>query len=160
MHSAATADLTVTVVYLRLFFFRLRTLRVTYRSMRKTWLTCGNSALTWSGASITWMVRRLGAPVPGPGGLVADRDGGPVQGIQGGEELRRVAFDGHDVVRSSVLRQMQLGVRARRYGPRRSVIDAPGEADAGGQAAQQRRELPGTSLVLGPIIRSAITTAG
>src|ERR1039457_6255173 len=66
MHRAATADLTVTVLYLRLFFLRLRTLRVTYLSTRNTWRACGNRAWTCSGASITWMVRFSFRPCPDP----------------------------------------------------------------------------------------------
>src|ERR1035441_7649450 len=103
MHRAATADLTVTVLYLRLFFLRLRTLRVTQRSIRNTWRACGNSARTLFRGVHHPGGALLGAAVPGPGGLVADGDGGPVQGIDGAEEPGGAALDGHDVAGEQVL---------------------------------------------------------
>ncbi|MGH3701980.1 MAG: hypothetical protein ACRDQY_21500, partial [Pseudonocardiaceae bacterium] len=45
----------------------------------------------------------LGASVSGLGADVADRDGGPVQGVEGGEERGGGGLDGHDVVRPEFL---------------------------------------------------------
>lgn len=96
MPNAAAADLAVAVLYLRLFFLRLRILRVTFDQedllhVREERLDVLGGVHDSDGAA-------LAAAVAGLGGLMLDLDGGPVEGVELGVELRCVDLDGHDVV--------------------------------------------------------------